>query len=135
VHIVATGTSTVGLWLENAHMKSTASVSPGTSTVSVSGINTIALTPTGCTDVKGNILAVVTHSGNIAIGNSVTYRVTFAKAYQTAPTVILTPTTDFGIMSYYISSISSTSFNVTIRCSSNAGESRTNFGLNYWVIE
>ncbi|MCD6017051.1 MAG: hypothetical protein K0S53_172 [Bacteroidetes bacterium] len=135
VHIVATATSTLGLLLENAHMKSTASVSPGTSTVSVSGINTIALTPTGCTDVKGNILAVVTHSGNIAINNSVTYRVTFAKPYQISPTVILTPTTDFGIMSYYISAISSTSFNVTIRCTSNTGETRTNFGLNYWVIE
>lgn len=135
LHTSSSATSTLGLWVQGGHIRSTQTTAPIASSVSVSGITSVALTPTGCTDVKGNILAVVTHSGNINSGNSVTYRVTFNKAYATAPTVILTPTTDFGFLYYYVSGITTTSFNVTIRSNTAGTESRTNFGLNYMVIE
>lgn len=135
VHAVSATTSTLSLWLESGHIKSTQATAPTTSSISVSGITSVTPSISSGTDTKGTLTAVCTTTGNITPGNSVTIKVTFNKAYGIAPTVVATPTTDFGLMSYFVNSVTPGSFNITIKNNSTASFALTTFSFNYMVIE
>jgi hypothetical protein len=138
LHSISASTSTVGLWVQNGHMKSTQAAQPGVATFSATGgASAATYTLTNGTDVKGSLLAVVTTTGMINAGGQVTMRVTFSKAYSVSPTVVITPTSDFGLMSYYISAVAPGSFNVTLKnnTATNISGSSQSYSFNYFVIE
>lgn len=135
------GSSNAAVWLESGHLKSTQSVAPTTSTVSVSGGGISSATITlaaGSTDVKGRLLAVITTSGMINAGNSFAVRVNFNKSYTVAPVVVVVPSSDNALLNPFVSAVSPTSFTVTIKNGS-AGNmtaiSPFSINLNYMVIE
>jgi trimeric autotransporter adhesin len=130
--------SSLALLLDNGHIKSIGNA-PTTSTVAVqSGITNLAVTCTSCTDVKGRVDATVT----ITTGASGTglglfrFAVNFNKAYSTPPMVNLTPVSNPGAFTYYVSAINTTLFHVTVQNNTpGALSSPTNFSFNYIVIE
>ncbi|MES2763682.1 MAG: hypothetical protein V4677_15815 [Bacteroidota bacterium] len=143
VHAVSSTTtnmvSTLALWVENGHIKSTGSV-PTASTVSNStSFSGASYTLNSATDVKGNLLAVCTTTSGLSIyaGSTITFRVSFSKAYQVAPTVVITPIQDMNGLSYFVSGTNTTSFTITIRNSAAGTIAVPNlsFGFNYMVIE
>lgn len=132
------GSTNASVWLENGHLKSTQTTAAVVSTVSISGgYSGVTLTPSNCTDVKGSLSAVCTTTGNVNVGGQVTIRVTFNKAYTVNPTVVITPNNDLGSMSYFISTINTSSFNITIKnnTGNNISGSSFTYGFNYMVIE
>ncbi|MES2567058.1 MAG: hypothetical protein V4565_09350 [Bacteroidota bacterium] len=141
VHAVSAATSSVAVWLENGHLRSTQAAVPATSTISVSGggiTGVLVSIPAGGTDVKGVLNAVLTTTTMINSGNNAVIRVTFSKAYSTAPVVVLTSLIDPGALNFFISAVSPSSFNVTIK-NSTPGNMTTPasfpVNLNYMVIE
>jgi hypothetical protein len=133
-------TSALTLWVENGHIKATQATAAVVTTVTATGglsATGVALTLGTCNDVKGSLTAVCTTTGMINPGGQVTFRVSFNKSYSVNPTVVVTPNTDPGQMSYYISNINTGFFNVTFKnntASNLTGPSFT-FGFNYMVIE
>lgn len=135
------GSSNAAVWLENGHLRSTQTIPPTTSTVSVSGGGISSVTVTlgaGSTDVKGTLLAVITTTGIINSGNGFAVRVNFNKSYTVAPVVVVVPSSDNALLHPFISAVSPSSFTVTIK-NGTAGNmsSGTTFAinLNYMVIE
>ena len=100
-------------------------------------MSSINYTTTGCTDVKGSLLAVVTTTGMINIGGQAGIRVNFNKAYSVPPTVVITPTSDFLGMSYYISAVNQNYFQVYLKnnTAGNIFGGSLTFNFNYIVIE
>lgn len=132
--------SALSLWVENGHIKATQATAAVVTTVSATGglsATGVALTLGTCNDVKGSLSAVCTTTGMINPGGQVTFRVSFNKSYSVNPTVIITPNTDPGQMSYYISTINTGFFNVTFKNNTAANLSGPSFtfGFNYMVIE
>lgn len=130
-------TSSVALWVENGHLKSTGAA-PTISTYTMSGgVSSVSYTNAGGTDVKGSILAVVTTTGMINIGGQIGIRVDFNKGYTVPPTVVLTPTSDFQGMSYYISAVTPGFFQIYLKNNTavNIPGSGMAFNINYMVIE
>jgi hypothetical protein len=135
------GSSNAAVWLESGHLKSTQATAPTTSTIGVSGggVSAVALTlSANSTDVKGVMNAVLTTTGQINSGNSATVRVNFNKGYATPPVVVVTALVDPGLLRWYVTSITSTSFNLVIRNSSPSSMSAAAsfpISFNYMVIE
>lgn len=135
------GSSNVGVWLENGHLKSSQVTAPSASSVSVSGggISAVSITLSGSsTDVKGVLTAVLTTTMLINSNNFAVVRVNFNKSYGVPPVVVVTPTTDLGLLDAYVSGVSSNSFNLTIKNSSGANMSSPSslpLTFNYIVIE
>jgi hypothetical protein len=137
VNVTALSTSTLLMQFNDGHLKSTGAVPVVTTFSNTGGISTLSYSLNTCTDIKGNILAVATTTGIINIGGYATIRVSFNKSYITPPIVVVTPTTDFGSMSYFISNVTPTAFFVTIKnnTTGNIPGSNFNWGFNYMVIE
>ncbi|MBA2611682.1 MAG: hypothetical protein H0U95_06920 [Bacteroidetes bacterium] len=138
--LTVAGGFNVALQVDNGHVKSTAVNSPSVSTFSATGgavSATYTLTNANATDVKGSILAVCTTTGLINPGGQLTIKVSFNKLYQVPPTIVITPTSDFGVMNYFISNVGPGSFNLTIKnnTSLSVGSVAMNFNFNYFVIE
>lgn len=137
----STAGSALALWVENGHVKSTQAALPSVATVSVSGggVSSISYTMTaGSSDVKGSMLAVITTTGIVNAGNNAVIRVTFNKNYAVAPTVIITPTSDFGQLTYYVTNVTTSSFSLVIKNSTTSNLSTGTsvpVNFNYFVIE
>ncbi|MBK8369717.1 MAG: hypothetical protein IPL10_20735 [Bacteroidetes bacterium] len=132
--------SALSLWVENGHVKATQATAAVVTTVTATGglsATGVTLTLGTCNDVKGSLSAVCTTTGMINPGGQVTFRVSFNKSYSVNPTVVVTPNTDPGQMSYYISTINTGFFNVTFKNNTAANLSGPSFtfGFNYIVIE
>jgi hypothetical protein len=133
----AAGTSTLALLIDNGHVKSIGT-QPNVSTyTNTGGVSIISYTTVGCTDVKGTLLAVATTTGMINVGGLAGIRVNFNKAYSAPPTVVITPTSDFLGMSYYISGVTQTYFQVLLKnnTATNIPGTSLVFNFNYMVIE
>jgi hypothetical protein len=135
-----TGGSNNALWLEGGHLKSTQAAVPTASTVTTSiSFSSATYTLTNATDVKGTLLAVTTTTSGLSVysNSTISIRVTFNKQYQAAPTVVITPMTDMAGLSHFVSSVSPTSFVITIKNSSGAtiNASSLTYQFNYMVIE
>lgn len=132
------GSSNVALLFDNGHIRSTQFTGATVNTFSVAGgPSSVSYTTTNCTDSKGSILAVCTTSGMINPGGVVVMRVNFFKTYVTNPTVVITPMSDFGQMNFFVSAVSVSGFNLTIKNSTagNISGSTFPFNFNYFVIE
>ena len=134
------GSSNAALWLESGHIKSTQLTAPTTGSVSVSGGGLTAAAPSlsNATDVKGKLTAVITTTTLINSGNNTTIRVTFNKAYSIIPSVVVTPLTDLLGMSYFVTNVTTTTFDLTIKNSTAASISTPvtwTVNFNYMVIE
>ena len=132
------GASNVNVWFDNGHLKSTQSNSVGVNTFSISGgATSISYTCTGCTDVKGNLLAVITTTGLINPLASEVIKITFSKSYTVPPAIVITPTSDFGPMTYFVTNVSSLAFSIVLK--NNSGTSIAGnpipYSFNYFVIE
>lgn len=130
-------TSTLGLTLSGGHIKSSG-LAPNVITYTLTGgVSSVNFTTTGCTDVKGSVLAVATTTGLINIGGQIGIRVNFNKGYAIPPTVVITPTSDFLGMSYYLSAVNQNFFQVYIKntTSGNIPGSSIPLNFNYFVIE
>lgn len=140
--------SALSLWLENGHIKSTQVNQPAINFPTAGGgVLSVSYTPTNCTDVNGSIgLIIYTSSGVISSGGYLTIQVNFSKPYTsgTVPVVVITPTSDYGMltassgfMSYYVSGVSNSQFSVTLK--NNTDKTISGFSLpysfNYFVIE
>jgi hypothetical protein len=133
------GSSNVALNLEDGHLKSTQLLpspiitstfvaSAGFIAFSVSGLNT--------TDVKGVLNTIITAT-SIPTGASATVNVKFNKQYGAAPIVIVTPLSNMGSLTYYISNYTNTSFDLTIKNATTVGIAPPQAAINfsYFVIE
>ncbi len=135
------GGSNAAIWLENGHLKSTQITPPTTNTVSVSGggISGVLLSLTAnSTDVRGTMNVVLTTTLLINNTNNVVVKVNFNKIYAIPPTVLVTALNDMGVLTYFVSNVTTSSFNLTIRNSSGTNWSTTAslpLGFNYIVIE
>ncbi|MES2513068.1 MAG: hypothetical protein V4580_02950 [Bacteroidota bacterium] len=135
--------STVGLWLENGHLKSTgATVSTGAMNVS-GGFITPSFAPilTNCTDVKGTFSFTTSVTGIVA-GAYIELQIMFAKGYSVPPTVVVTSASDLQGLNYMVMNITSTSFFVRVYRTANTSVSTPTtiingsiFKFNYMVIE
>lgn len=133
---VAGGTN-VGLWLENGHIKATAS---GTNTIGSGGTNItgpiITRTPaTGFTtnDVSGAVNINFSSATNITSGQYVEFRVTFLKPYTVKPKVVASCQTYPFLV--YISSTSLTDCQIVIYNPGATISSVSNVIVNYFIIE
>lgn len=135
------GSSNVALWLEAGHLKSTQPSVPSVTTVSTNiSFSTGSYTLTSATDVKGSLLAACTGTSSPSVysGSAITFKVTFNKAYQLSPTVVVTPTSDLNGLAYFVSNITTTSFNITVKNSTSSTITLSptyGFSFNYFVIE
>ncbi len=130
----------LALLLEEGHIKSKQATAPTTSTISVSGggISGVSVSLTNGTDVKGTLNAVLTTTTLINANNNAAIKVTFNKPYSIIPTVVVTPLTDMLGMSYYLSNVSTTSFQLNIKNTTGLNLSTTAsmpINFNYIVIE
>lgn len=135
------GSSNVALNLEDGHIKSKQSLS----TISVTTVSTsisfsgATFSTANCTDVKGSLLAVctVTSVGSVYASSIITFKVNFGKTYQIVPTVIVISPTDLGNLTYFVSNITASSFNITLRNNTAATivPPSLTFPFNYIVIE
>lgn len=134
------GTSALALWVENGHIKSTGAV-PTVFSFSVAGgftIPSFAPTITG-TDVKGTISFSTSVTG-FAATNYIDCYVNFNKGYSVPPTVMLTPTSDFKGLYFYLVSVTSTQFVFRLYRPATATfpttiAGGTYFNFNYFIIE
>lgn len=135
------GSSNAAVWLEAGHLKSTQSTAPTTATVTVSGggVQAVSVSLTaGSTDVKGVMNAVLTTTGQINSGNFATVRVNFNKAYAVAPVVVVTSLTDLGLTHLFVTNVTTTSFNLTVKNSTSGtmgAAASFPMSFNYMVIE
>ncbi len=135
------GSSNVALNLEDGHIKSKQSLS----TISVTTVSTsisfsgATFSTANCTDVKGSLLAVctVTSVSSVYANSIITFKVNFGKTYQIIPTVIVISPTDLGNLTYFVSNITASSFNITLRNNTAATivPPSLTFPFNYIVIE
>ncbi len=130
----------LALLVEEGHIKSKQATAPTTSTISVSGggISGVSVSLTNGTDVKGTLNAVLTTTTLINANNNAAIKVTFNKPYSIIPTVVVTPLTDMLGMSYYLSNVSTTSFQLNIKNTTGLNLSTTAsmpINFNYIVIE
>ncbi|MDO8999488.1 MAG: hypothetical protein Q7W45_06965 [Bacteroidota bacterium] len=138
-----TSTATAGalnaaLLMENGHIKSTQVNLPTVSTfTAVGGAMSGAYTLTNCTDVKGTLLAVITTSGMVNSNGFLTLTVGFNKAYTVPPTVVVSPTSDPGLFTYFVNNVGTNSFRLTIKnnTAGNISGGTQSFNFNYFVIE
>lgn len=135
-----TGGSNTSLWLESGHLKSTQAGTLAAITVTNTGsFSGSTYSFSNATDVKGTLLAVTTTTSGLSVfsGSTITMRVTFAKAYSVAPTVVITPIQDMVGLSHFVTNVTPNSFNITIKNSTAAtiNVSSLSFGFNYMVIE
>ena len=136
--VISGTTSVVALLLENGHVKSTQINPPTVFTYSVSGgVSSATYSLTNGTDVKGSLLAVITTTGMINAGGYLTLKVSFNKLYTVVPTVVVTPTSDQGSLSYFVSNVGTNAFNLTIKNNTGTNIIGTSqpFNFNYFVIE
>lgn len=130
-------TSSVALWLENGHLRST-SVAPPTVSLLLNNLGGGTVTPTitaNSTDVKG-VVTAQTSVASVPTGNYVDINVTFNKPYTAGPTVVVSQF-DQSRMSFSVINMSNTFF--TVRMLNNTGAALTipsNFlRFSYIVIE
>lgn len=132
--------SALSLWVENGHIKSTSTAPPTSFSVTVSGgFTTPGFAPTCVgTDVKG-VISFSTSATGFAGVNSFDIQYNFQKAYSVAPTVILTPKSDFKGLSFMVLSSSTSNFVVRIYRPNGATFpatiGSTFFDFNYFIIE
>jgi len=132
------GSTNVALLFDNGHIRSTQFTGITVNTFSTAGgPSSASYTTTNCTDAKGSVLAVCTTSGMVNPGGVLVIRVNFFKTYVTNPTVVVTPMSDLGQLNFFVSAVSSTGFNLTIKNSTAGNISGTTFpcNFNYFVIE
>jgi hypothetical protein len=140
IHAISATTSTVGLWVQSGHLKSTQSAPPTSNTISVSGggISGISVSLTNATDVKGTLNAVLTTTTLVNNGNNAIVQVTFNKGYSIIPTVVVTPLTDMLGMSYFVTNVTTSSFRLNIKNSTGlnlSSPASMPINFNYFVIE
>ena len=132
------GGTNLSLLLDNGHMRSMQLNAPAVTTfTAVGGATSATYTLINCTDVKGTLMAVCTTTGMINVSGFFTIKVAFSKTYVVPPTVVVTPTSDFGTMSYYVSSVTPGFFHVTIKnnTATNVLGGSQPYNFNYFVIE
>jgi hypothetical protein len=141
LHVVSAATSTVGLWVDNGHVKATGgSVTVGL-TNAVGGFSALAapsILPNS-NDVKG-AFSFSTGVTGFATTNYAEIEIKFSKNYSLAPIVALTPLTDLQGLDYLVTNVTTTSFFVRVYRSVNVTVPITISGtplfkFNYIVIE
>lgn len=132
----AAGSTNVSVWLENGHLKSTQT----TANVIGSGANTTTATVTrtaatgfSTTDVSGAVNINLSPVSNIATGQYIEFRVTYAKPYSIKPKVIATCQT-YPLL-VYVSSTSLTDCMIVVHNIGPTISSVSNVIVNYFIIE
>lgn len=139
----ASGTSSISslaLFVENGHIKSSSTGAPTSFTTAVAGgFTTPGFAPTCVgTDVKG-VISFSTSATGFSPVNSFDIQYNFQKAYANPPVVLVTPTTDFRGLSFMVLSSSTTNFVIRIYRPNGATFpstlGNTFFNFNYFIIE
>ena len=105
-------TSTLSLWVENGHIKSTGGPPSYTVNFNNTGWSAFIMPNSGNTDVRG-VLTFTTNSAGTAVGNYYEITTTFNKSYSVPPVVSVTQF-DLSKFSYQIVSVATTNFVVRI---------------------
>ena len=141
---VTTGTTTsssLGLLIENGHIKVTGSpltfnISTGTSSVQ-GGFSPPIVTVNG-NDVKG-VITIGTGASTIGNPNWCDVKINFGKSYSANPIVVATPLSDLQGLSYMITNVQLSGFVLRLYRSANISvpsfAPSVNFVFNYFVIE
>lgn len=129
--------STLALWVENGHMKSTSNLTVSVVTATASaGFTGLSYIKTGCNDVKG-IINISTTATGVSNNESFEFNVSFNKSYQTPPTVVISGYGNDNV-TYYLKSVFNTYFSVRIINRSGGVLSTAqlaNMNVSYYVIE
>lgn len=133
----AANTSSVALWLENGHLKSTSAAPPVVTiaTNSLGGFSSTATITPNSTDMKG-VVTVTTNATGVAPGNYTDVNVSFNKPYSVGPTVVVSQY-DAGRFSYAVLNMTNTFFTVRIYNNTNVSLPAVSnfFRFSYMVIE
>lgn len=141
---VTTGTTTsssLGLLIQNGHIKVTGSpltfnISTGTSSVQ-GGFITPIVTVNG-NDVKG-VISIGTSATGIGNPNWCDVKINFGKSYSAIPIVVATPLSDLQGLSYMITNVQLSGFVLRLYRSANISvptvAPSVNYVFNYFVIE
>ena len=140
---VTTGTtlsSSLGLLIQNGHIKvtgsSTFNTSAGTPSVS-GGFFTPGVSVNG-NDVKG-VISITTGASTIGNPNYCDVKINFGKSYSAIPIVVATPLSDFQGLSYMVTNVQPSGFVLRLYRSPNMNvpgfAPSVAFVFNYFVIE
>ena len=125
---VSNNGSSVSLWLENGHVKTSGATPAFTSTVTILGSFILI-----GNDVSGKISIT---TGLTAVGaNQEMIQVTFSKPYSSGstPNIIISPTNKFAAgVQAYVANVSNTGFSIYFNQSTSAS---TSYTFNYMVFE
>jgi len=131
--------SNVGVWIENAHLKSSQPLPPTlTDILSCTGCSSVMVLP-GSTDMNG-AFSINTGSGGYAA--SIAFRLTFKKSYTKPPIVVITPASADAanfVLRYYVTLVGTgpyTAFDFNLPTGFQAGGGAVRVHkFNYIVIE
>lgn len=131
------GSSNAALWVENGHIKTTASAAPiiGSGGTNITGptITRTLAAGVNSNDVSGSVSVNFSPATNIATGQYVEFRVTFQKPYSIKPKVIAVCQTYPFLV--YVSGTSTTDCQIVIQNVGATVNSVSTITVNYMIME